>query len=172
MADPHRILFVCHGNIFRSVLGERACQQVLNRIDPDKQFAAFSRGLQGMPGVDPPQHRHARDYDMWPIAEPHLTAAGLSFDGHVATPATAQDVAESSVIIAMDQLVLDGYPYSLAARFPSHRSRMHLFTEIAGGNADVIDPHGVMDGETYRLMIANVQAILNDHIQSLLSWSV
>lgn len=171
MIQPRRILFVCHANAFRSVLAERCCTRLLVHVGRDKDFEVISRGLQGARRVPPPRHLRPQDYAQWPHAAPALEEAGISFDGHIATPLRDEDVQHASAIVAMDSLVLRYYPYSLVHYFPDDRPRMHLFGDLDGTVRDIFDPQGVVDTAIYRAMIADVSGTLKRHLDTLLSWA-
>jgi protein-tyrosine phosphatase len=125
-----RILFVCTGNLCRSpmaqVIGENLARGagLSMRLEFD---SAGTQALQGRASMDP----RARDV---------LTRAGYKFKGHRARRVTAQDVAASDLVLAMDAGHLDALQ-DVAG--PEHLHKLRLFLDFAPSleARDVPDPY-------------------------------
>jgi protein-tyrosine phosphatase len=106
-----RILFVCTGNIFRSLTAEYALRDVLGaRSD----ILVASAGTEDFPHV---VHPYVRDY---------LLARGLNVSGHRRRTLTAQILQEPALVIAMST----EHRTILAEHF--NRRDVPLFTEACG----------------------------------------
>ena len=107
----HRVLFVCTGNIFRSLTAEYALRQVLGtRSD----ITVASAGTEDFPHVVNP---HVKDY---------LLTRGLNVSRHCRRTLTAQILQEPGPVIAMST----EHRSLLAERF--NRRGVPLFTEACG----------------------------------------
>lgn len=107
----HRVLFVCTGNIFRSLTAEYALRQVLGtRSD----ITVASAGTEDFPHVVNP---HVKDY---------LLTHGLDVSRHCRRTLTARILEEPGPVIAMST----EHRAVLAARF--NRRGVPLFTEACG----------------------------------------
>jgi protein-tyrosine phosphatase len=107
----YRVLFVCTGNVFRSLTAEYALRKVLgSRTD----ITVASAGTEDFPHVVLPS---VRDY---------LLAQGLDVSGHRRRTLTAHILEEPGPVIAMST----EHRSFLAARFNRHDAR--LFIEACG----------------------------------------
>ena len=107
----HRILFVCTGNIFRSLTAEYALRHVLGaRSD----ITVASAGTEDFPHV------------VSPYVKNYLLARGLDVTGHCRRTLTAQILQEPGPVIAMST----EHRTVLAERF--NRRDVPLFTEACG----------------------------------------
>jgi protein-tyrosine phosphatase len=107
----HRVLFVCTGNIFRSLTAEYALRRVLGARN---DILIVSAGTEDFPHV---VHPYVRDY---------LLARGLDVSGHSRRTLTAQMLQEPGPVIAMST----EHRSVLAARF--NLRGVPLFTEACG----------------------------------------
>ena len=106
-----RVLFVCTGNIFRSLTAEYALRHV---IGADNHILVASAGTEDFPHV---VHPYVRDY---------LLARGLDVRHHRRRTLTAQILQEPGPVIAMST----EHRLVLAERF--NLSDVPLFTEACG----------------------------------------
>ena len=87
-----KILFVCHGNICRSPMGEYVMKDLVKKAGVAHQFyiasAAVSREEIGSP--------------VYPPARRELAKHGISCDGHAAHQITRQELEEYDYIYYMD----------------------------------------------------------------------
>lgn len=144
------IVFVCHGNIHRSVVAERALRQLLRETGINK-IKVISRGLLGTAGTKPPKHKCLAGYpDEWSITGPILQELGIDVSGHKAKPIDKKTLENATAVFAMDRKVLFDLPYSLTRQFPEHKIKYHLFSEIIGEEEDIPDCDGSADVELHR----------------------
>ena len=107
----HRVLFVCTGNIFRSLTAEYSLRHVLGaRSD----IMVASAGTEDFPHVVSPYVKH------------YLLARGFDVSRHCRRTLTAQILEEPGPVIAMST----EHRSILAERF--NRLRVPLFTEACG----------------------------------------
>ncbi|HEV2402614.1 MAG TPA: hypothetical protein VGS08_00245 [Candidatus Saccharimonadales bacterium] len=139
------ILVVCRGNIARSPFAEAIIHKELINRNLDGEYSVASRGIQGT-SVDPEPVKFPKfpQYgQLYENSRPTLEKFGVDLVDHVSTTIDA-DIAESSdLIIAMDNEVIRG----LNALFPNQANKMHLLTEIANQDHDIVDPAGVSGAE-------------------------
>ena len=87
-----KILFVCHGNICRSPMGEYIMKDLVRKAGQDKEFviasAAVSREEIGNP--------------VYPPARRELARHGIGCDGHAAHQITRKELEEYDYIYYMD----------------------------------------------------------------------
>lgn len=108
-AGPSSVLFVCTGNIFRSMTAAYGLRAALG---PERNIEVGSAGLQT------PEH------DVMPFVRTHLLARGLDVSGHRARPLTRAMLARAGLAIAMDF----AHRRVVEERFGT---RLPLFSEVA-----------------------------------------
>lgn len=142
------ILFVCKGNIHRSVVAEELFKKLLK----DKGVEGInvsSRGLHGFGETPPTRFPNLMFYeDDWKIAEPVLREFEVNVGGHVSTPVSEEAMRDSAIVFAMDQLVYD----ALAKAFPDHTGKLHIF------GRGIPDPEGVGDMDKERAIIGAIDS--------------
>lgn len=119
-----RILFVCLGNICRSVTAEEVMRQIIRRAGLESEFVLDSAGIsnyhQGEP-ADPRMRLHAsrRGYELT----------------HLSRPVTYQDFFDFDMIIGMDESNMD----ALRDRAPGLEEERKLFrmTDFCREHPDV-----------------------------------
>jgi protein-tyrosine phosphatase len=110
----HRVLFVCTGNIFRSLTAEFALRRALG---PDSTVVVSSAGTQDYPHV---VHPLVRDY---------LLTCGLDVSGHRRRTLTRELIDDATVVVAMNhdhQRFIREY----------HARDVPLYTEACGQSAE------------------------------------
>ena len=114
MAQRPMILFICTGNIFRSMTAEYALKA---RLGSDTGFRVRSAGLIGAP------------HEIVSFVEDHLTTKGLDISRHRPTKLTRAILDEASLAVAM------GFEHrqQLIEKFDR---RSALFSEIAYGTEE------------------------------------
>jgi len=170
------ILFVCVGNIQRSVIAERVFRDILLR----KGIAGihvFSRGIRGYGDIKPPEHLHLKDYPIpWEASRHVLEELGISLDGHQATPISLSDVEQADAIVAMEEPVLYGSNVrgqkipGLWDLFPAYRRKMHCFGEL-DGSSGLRDCRDSTKRETHEEMIRSLVRTLQSGYQVILGWT-
>ncbi|MBL8031233.1 MAG: hypothetical protein JNK33_02840 [Candidatus Doudnabacteria bacterium] len=135
------IVFVCNGNIHRSVIAAAFFTNILEELGLDTQYQVESYGLQGTLGTPPPLHKKLKEYPKeWSAAAPILHEFDINIDHHSyqkITPAVAQ---KAAVIIAMDTKTYSAAPNALLKQFPNAAQKIHSFSELTPGHKDITDP--------------------------------
>ena len=150
----YRVLFVCHGNICRSPMGEAILKKMVNDTDPGMRFhiesAAVSREEIGNP--------------IYPPAKRCLSGHNIPFDnGKTARQVEAADYCRFDLIVCMDE-----WNVRLLKRIiPSDPMRkIRLMMSFAGQSRDVADPWYTGDFEkTYQDLALGCKALLNQIMQ-------
>lgn len=164
---PQKILVVCYGNIYRSVIAELCLKRSLKEQYRD-EFIVVSQGIQGTCGSAPPKGKNLYDYPMeWSCAKPALDEVGLVIPKEQqTTPVDLATVKSASVILAMDRKTL----LELVRQFPKYGYKMRLFRELEGKPENVSDCGGSNDRELHRRVITLIYRIANEHTNILLAW--
>lgn len=149
---PHKILFVCLGNICRSPMAEFIMKDMVKRAGREAEFyiesAATSREELGNP--------------VYPPARRMLASHGISCEGHSARQVTADDYTRFDHIICMDRSnlrnlnrIFGGDPDAKVSMLMDHTDRVRG-TEVADpwytGNFDA----------TWRDCVEGCQALLEE----------
>ena len=111
MTQMHHILFVCTGNIFRSLTAEYALREVLGARE---DIIVASAGTEDYP------------YEVRPLVRDYLLSRGLDVSGHRRRTLTQQILEEASLVVAMST----EHRTILAKQFG--RRDVPLFTEACG----------------------------------------
>lgn len=159
---PHRILFVCTGNICRSPLAQRVLEHRASERGLRERVQAESRGI-----------------GAWHVGEdtdPRMqeTAMRHGIDArHTAAQLSLKDLQDYDLILAMDRSHLADMR-RMAGRAPNAaelRARIRMFRDFdseAGGDRDVPDPYyGGIDG--FENVFAMVNRTCNAILDSLFS---
>jgi protein-tyrosine phosphatase len=127
---PHRILFVCFGNICRSPTAEGVFRHLLAQEAPELRVEVDSAGTAGYHIGHPPDLRSQRA----------AHARGIDLSGLRARQVTAEDFLRFDLILAMDR---DNLQELAAMRPAESRARVRLFLEYAPelGRTEVPDPY-------------------------------
>ena len=88
----HKVLFVCHGNICRSPLGEFVLKDLVKKAGRSSAFQIASVGVSSEEAGNP----------VYPPVRRLLAAQGIPCDGHRARKITAADVQSYDHIYYMD----------------------------------------------------------------------
>jgi len=165
------VLFVCLGNIARSVIAEHLLRKILIEQNISTGIQVDSCGLQGSAGTTPTQFPNISGYvSEYAAAHPVLERFGIDVSEHVATSINLHAVRTANIVIAMDVSVLSKAPNSLFKQFPEERSKMRLFTELSGEQSDIVDPYGNTDENRYVKIVSEIDHILRAHLNTLLTW--
>src|SRR5512147_1266331 len=122
----HTILFVCTGNQYRSPIAAEAFRNELMLDGRDAEWIVHSAGTWTAPGQCPPE-------EAMELARSH----GLTIDGHRTRALTASLLAESDLILVMEE----GHKESIKAEFPFARQKVHLLSQVVEGTTyDIPDP--------------------------------
>lgn len=144
-----RILFVCHGNICRSVMAEKILKQMVEDNGSEWLIDSCATSTEEIGN------------DIYPPAKRCLTAHGVPFTRHYARQITRDDYTRFDLIFCMEKYNLRNLRYVLGselmdadAQLPEPKIRLLL-------PRDVADPWYTGDFETtYRDLIEGCKEIL------------
>ncbi|MFH0969239.1 MAG: hypothetical protein V1804_01900 [Patescibacteria group bacterium] len=155
------IVFVCGGNIHRSVVAEQYLKQLIKGTVYEKVSEIISRGIQGSAGTQSPKHQNITEYAMeWSITKPILENLGVEVSGfynHQAKPITKDVMEKAWVVFPMDRKTFNDSSASVLGQFPEYSNKVKLFTEISDDKADIPDCFDSSDEELY--YVANKRII-------------
>ena len=122
-----KILFVCHGNICRSVMSEFIMKQMLRE-----------RGLEGEFVVDSAAtSREEIGNDIYPPAKRELDRKGVPYERHYARQITSADYGKYDLILCMERYNLE----NLARIIPEDpENKIHLLLDYTDDPRDIADP--------------------------------
>lgn len=148
--DTMRIMFICHGNICRSPMGEFIMKKMLKEA-----------GLGDKVKVDSvAATRDEIGNDMYPPAKDKLRKEGVPFKPRQARLLTRKDYEENDYLIAMDQENLDDIRY-LVGEDKDHK--VHLMMDFAGEHREVADPWYTRNFDvTYDDLVKGCTGLLRD----------
>lgn len=154
------IIFVCKGNIHRSVVAEICLKQELERLGMINMYKVISRGIQGCCGTAMPKYENLAQYETeWSLTRPILEKLGVDFSEiskRVAKPVEKIDVQRADIVYAMELAVLgrfgDVLPNSLLVQFPEYSSKMFFFGDIEGKGQELLDCGGSENMELHVLV--------------------
>jgi protein-tyrosine-phosphatase len=120
------VLFVCQGNIYRSVLAAALFRDMLSRSNPEaKSWRVESAGTWAI-GNQP-----TRDEVVTLMAK-----RGIDLKEHRSRMVSSEILAGFDLILAMER----GQKEALQIEFPLVAKRIYLLTEMAGVNVQIADP--------------------------------
>lgn len=166
------ILFICNGNIHRSVIAEKYLSGVLRQKGLDKKFTVTSYGLQGTKGTAKPLHKNLKEYlKEYKVALPMLHKFRIDVTDHVFQKITPIAVKKATVIIAMDKKVYLNSKNSLLKQFPKAKNKIHTFSEITKNHQDIKDPAGSGSAKVHGAVIKNICFTIKKNLKTILSWT-
>lgn len=130
---PRSVLFVCTGNIMRSVLAAAVFRAALEKRGID--IAVDTAGLRALPDLPAAQRTSTA-----------ATAAGLDVRGHRSKRIDAVDVGAFDAVFAMDRLQV----FEIERRFPKARDKTYLLGASLPGYSkiEIADPSLTGDEES------------------------
>lgn len=165
------IIFVCNGNIERSVIAAELLKKVLieNKIGG---YEVGSYGLQGINGTGLPKHKNLSEYpDEWEASRQILGKLDCDITKHQFQTITPEVASVASVIIAMDDSVYQKAGNSLLNLFPKELNKIHNFSELGTQNEDTADLAGVSNRERHETMILKINKTIHDSYSKILAWA-
>lgn len=149
-----KILFVCHGNICRSPMGEFIFRDLVNKQGLGNQFRIASAATSYEEIGNP----------IYPPAKRKLKEHGISAEGHRARRMERSDYQEYDYLIGMEQYnirnmmrILGDDPEKKVSRLLDHSKRPR----------DIDDPWYTGDFETaYQDILEGCQALLEEILQT------
>lgn len=142
------ILFVCHGNIYRSPMAEFVMKDLVKKAGLTSQFqiasAATSREEIGNP--------------VYPPARRKLAEHGITCGGHAARQLVNGDYGKYDLLIGMDKANLRDMYRICGGDFAD---KIHLLMDYTNHPGEVADPWYTEDFETtWRDVLAGCQGLL------------
>ena len=140
-ANQHTILFVCFGNVHRSVLAEEVANIILRQNQLDGSYRAISRGVQGSLGFEKPKHSSLMEYDTeWELTKRALAVLHVDtrfFLDRKSTPIDIKTIQQATEVVTMDQKIYE----ILTEHFPDQANKLVLFSAWV----DTSNPDDIMD---------------------------
>lgn len=166
------IIFVCNGNIHRSVIAAESLRDILDQQDVGYDFIVDSYGLQGTMGTNLPKHKNLSEYSgEWVAAKPSLERLGIDISEHRSQKISASIMAKASAVIAMDEEVYIDANNSLIHQFPDEIKKIHRFSELTLHDIVVNDPSGSESEQIHREVIENIYFSLSRKYKVVLGWA-
>ena len=147
-----KILFVCTGNICRSVIAEHLFKKILK----DKKIVDIEVGSAGIDGNP--------EYRIYGILAELMTEKGIDYSKHISTKITDKHLADCDLIIVMEQLHQKYISYSN----PEADGKVKLLKELAGeGKVDIHDPIG-KPAEAYKEVFEEINECIKKVAENLI----
>ena len=147
-----KILFICHGNICRSVMAEFVMKELCRQADVEEQFVIASAAVS----------REEIANDIYPPAKRKLREKGIPFEFHAARQITRADYAYYDYIICADRSNLR-WLERIIGEDTDHK--VSLMMAWVGQTRDVADPWYTGDFEAaYQDIDVSCKAILKELI--------
>lgn len=153
------VVFVCYGNIHRSVIAEECLKQLVAAAGLNDQIHVYSRGIQGFGGVEGTKFPNLRHYkEIWAAAEDALAEVGVSVEGHEATPISEADVQGADLVIAMEDKIYSRGEVNLLDSFGEYHGKIRRFNDFEGLESGVPDLGDNTDPKAHREVALRIQA--------------
>ena len=166
------IVFICNGNIHRSVTAAESLRKIFKEHKIGSNFSVTSYGLQGTKGTDLPKHKHLSEYPKeWKAAKPSLQKFGIDISKHSFQKITQTVMKKANVVIAMDNKVYSRAENSLIKQFPKYKAKIHRFSELSKSNKVVKDPAGSGSKKLHNEIIGNIYSTLSKKYKDILGWA-
>ena len=155
------ILFVCFGNIHRSVLAEVVLKQSLGE---SSLHTITSRGIQGMSPYDPPKHPNLSYYEPhWEVTKGILEEYSVPAETFASRRSEHLDetaIRSADIVIAMDSSVFA----TLQSTFTNMSQKIVQFSKLVGSTEEAVDIAGKTKADDIRrtniFIIENVRNVL------------
>jgi protein-tyrosine-phosphatase len=148
------IVFVCNGNIHRSVIAAECLRNILKEQKIGSEFSVDSYGIQGTMNTAIPKHKKLSEYpEEWEAAKPALTQFSIDISKHNSQMISEDIVEQAHAIITMDNKVYSLAKNSLTKQFPTYTKKMHRFSELTANHRAIKDPSGSGDKELHKKII-------------------
>ena len=146
-----KILFVCHGNICRSVMAEMVMRYLVAEAGREDEFMIDSCATS----------REEIGNDIYPPAKRCLTAHQVPFSRHAARQITKEDYDKFDLILCMEEYNIRNLRHTLGAALldaDAHKAEPKIRRLL---DRDVADPWYTGDFEvTYRDVVEGCQQLL------------
>lgn len=166
------IIFICNGNIERSVVAAQCLRNILREKRISSKFFVDSYGLQGTQGTTLPKHKALSDYQKeWKAAKPILEKLKIDISDHSFQKIIPIVVKKASVIIAMDKKVYSGNKNALLKQFIKYKNKIHVISELTKDHKDIKDPAGSGNKKLHKKIIEKIYLTLTDEHKTILAWT-
>ena len=147
-----KILFVCHGNICRSVMAEMVMRHMVVEAGREDEFVIDSCATS----------REEIGNDIYPPAKRCLSAHGVPFTRHAARQITKEDYANFDLILCMEAYNIRNLRHTLGATLLDEDAKLACPKVRLLLDRDVADPWYTGDFEaTYRDVVEGCQKLLS-----------
>lgn len=161
----HLVIFVCKGNIHRSVVAEFAARQLLAKYGYH-DIQVESRGLQWYT-EGAPTHKNLMGYKKaWENSRATLEKYEIDLSHHVAKALSSQDMKQADIVIVMDRELLR----FTCMKFPEYKNKIRLFSNLIEREEDIRDLGEHAIAESYHDAIVEIVTVLRQGIPQLISW--
>lgn len=165
------IVFICNGNIERSVVAAQCLRNILKEKRIGSKFAVDSYGLQGIKGTPLPKHKHLSEYQKeWKAAQPILKKLKIDIGDHSFQKITPGVAKKASVIIAMDKKVYSKNKNALLKQFSKQKNKIHIFSDLTFNHKDIQDPAGSGSSKLHKKVIEYIYMVLEDNYETIINW--
>jgi protein-tyrosine-phosphatase len=166
------IIFVCNGNIERSVVAAECFRSILIENKISSKFLIDSYGIQGTKGTVLPKHNNLSKYAKeWKVVKPILEKLKINISDHRFKKITLRVVKKASVIIAMDKKVYSKNKNALLKQFSEQKNKIHVFSELILDHIDIQDPAGSDSNKLHKKVIENIYTTLENNYETVINWT-
>ena len=146
-----KILFVCHGNICRSVMAEMVMRHLVAQVGREDEFVIDSCATS----------REEIGNDIYPPAKRCLSVHGVPFTRHAARQITKEDYEKFDLILCMEEYNIRNLRHTLGTMLLDEDASLACPKIRLLLNRDVADPWYTGDFEaTYRDVMEGCKALL------------
>ena len=147
-----KILFVCHGNICRSVMAEMVMRHLVTEAGREDEFEIDSCATS----------REEIGNDIYPPAKRCLSAHGVPFTRHAARQITKEDYSNFDLILCMEEYNIRNLRHTLGITLLDEDAKLACPKIRLLLDRDVADPWYTGDFEaTYRDVVEGCQQLLS-----------
>lgn len=169
-----KIIFVCNGNIHRSVIAEKYFTKLLKENNLSNNFSVSSYGIQGTKGTTKPIYKNLKEYkNEWEAALPTLQKFNIDTElaKHSFRKITPHIVKKATVIVAMDKKTYSEKINSLTKQFAKNKNKIYLFSELTQDHKDIQDLAGNNNFLIHKKVIENICLTLKKNKKTILDWT-
>lgn len=161
--NSKKIIFICSGNVHRSILAEIVCEDVLLHNNLTEKYLISSRGLQGAFNIPRSRHDNLPQYTMeWEIDKPIMDELGVDtslFFTKTSTPVQPEDIEQADLVIAMDSKAAN----ILHEQLPAFSDKILPFSALNEYAVDVEDCADQYDQSLHKAVNTEIVTTIRDH---------